>query len=138
MKAKDGRTVLHHVASSESLDNSSKLECVKTKLALYPESELLQVVCLKDREGITVLHHAVESVDPEMAQHIISVLPESQRSQAINSQDLKGNTILQYLNESLNLLPKANSSPQKRSRDIVLQTPEDESGTKRQRLDGSG
>ncbi len=85
MQDDDGMNALHCAA------HSGNFETIQYLFNLYPESQLLQVVSSKVRNGDTVLHHAPMS----SCDKILSLLPEAQRLPAMMMEDSQGWTVFQ-------------------------------------------
>ncbi len=82
------QTILHRAASS------GNHESLKTVLALFPESERLQVVSMQDSKGRTVLHFAAESGNSDSIKTLLSLHPESERLKVVNSGHREEHTVL--------------------------------------------
>lgn len=124
------RTVLHHVVYS------GNLACIKLIIDLYRsaadtttvgtsigdaadcnDEQLQQVVNRKDRQnGITVLHYAASSSNPDSIRFILNLLPERMRLHAVGRRGRDRMTVLHYAASSgnhesvkaiLTLLPEA-------------------------------
>ncbi len=81
---------------------AENLAAVDLILTLYPESEHLQAVTMRDATGGTPLHCAVRSdKNLETIKLLLNSLPESQRVEAVNIQDQNGDTALQLIQSSV-------------------------------------
>ena len=90
-----GRTVLHCTTAISG-------NTIHDIVGLIPEAHRFEALSMRDKLGMTVLHWATHSSNPESIKTIFTLLPESQRLQAVCMQDRNGDTILHLAANSQN------------------------------------
>ena len=84
-----GRSLLHSAA------RSGDIHSIRGVLALFPESQHMEIVTMRDDKGRTALHWAAFARNPETVKYLLSVMSDDEQCfQAVTMQNAEGENVL--------------------------------------------